>query len=183
MTWVRVNREIYTVWYRYDMSNAFLAITAHEWCLLRVQSLVWCSTLSHCIIVSNIVFTCMAGCDYRREWKRYLTKLDITFHARDSQLHKAVVTSSLALHNELCRHHQNFNRLSDARSWRVKIVVSVVNYALTMSFRKQNNACTVVTNCSCAHSMVIYIYIYISIYPSLLRKSMNKRQNNSPVST
>ena len=45
-----------------------------------------------------------------------------------------------------------------------------------MSCKKSNNACTLVTNCFCAHSSVILVFT------SLLRISGNKHQNNTLVS-
>ena len=106
--------------------------------------------------------------------KSISNELDITIH---------VITSQLSGHcdvigNRLWRHQQNENWASEARERCVKIIVFIGIYGSVMSCKKWNNVCTLPTNCFCTHSSVILV-----LFPSLLRDSGNKHQNNPFVST
>ena len=61
-------------------------------------------------------------------------------------------TSSPRMHRQLWRHHKNVNRPSGARCRCGEIVFLIVIHGFIMSCKKQNDACTVVTNYFCANS-------------------------------
>ena len=100
-------------------------------------------------------------------------ELDITIHVIALQLsgHCDVISS------RLWRHQQNDNRAGETRGRCVKIVVFIVIYGFVMSCKKWNNVYTLVTNCS-----VLTRVLFGVLFPSLLRNSGNKHQNNPLVS-
>ena len=100
--------------------------------------------------------------------------LDIFIHVIASQLsgHCDVIS------NRLWHRQQNGNRSSETRGRCVKIVVFIVIYGLVMSCKKWNNVCTLLTKCIWL-TRVLFCYSF----PSLLRNSGNKHQNNTLMSS
>ena len=115
---------------------------------------------------------------HERPWispwiKSISNELNITFHVLASQLsgHCDVIS------HRLWRLQQNVNRASTTLGQCVNIVVFIVIYRFVISCKKWNNACTLLTNCLCAHLSAILVF-----FPSLLCNSGHKHQNNLLVS-
>ena len=112
--------------------------------------------------------SCM-GCSNSRQYMNFLhdrpwispwmksisSKLDITIHVIVSQLSDHCDVTS----NQLWCHQQSDIRASETQRWCVKIVIFIVIYGFVMSCKKQNNVCTLMRNCFCAHSSVIFMFI------------------------
>ena len=105
--------------------------------------------------------------------KSISNELDITIHVIASQLFR----NCDVINNRLWRHQQREDLASETRRPCVNIVVFIVIYGFVMSCKKWNNVCSLVTNCLCTHSSVIWC-----LFPSLQRNSGNKQQNNPLVS-
>ena len=78
--------------------------------------------------------------------KSIFNELDITIHVIASQLSGHCD----AISNQLWRHQQNENRARETRGRCVKHVLFIVIYGFVMSYKKQNNVCTLATNRFCA---------------------------------
>ena len=87
--------------------------------------------------------------------KSIYNELEITIHVIASKLSRYCD----AIRNRLWRHQQNEDRASETRVRCVKIVVFIVIYGFVVSYKKQNNTCTLVKNCFGAHLNVIFVFI------------------------
>ena len=101
-------------------------------------------------------------------WIKSMFELNITTHVIASQL-SGFLTSSAIECDVIGR-----NRASETRGRCVKIIVFIVMYGFVMSCKKWNDICTLVTNCLCTNSRVLFW----RLFPSLLCNSGNKHQNN-----
>ena len=107
------------------------------------------------------------------QWmKSTSNELDITIHVIASQLYGHCDIIS----NRLWCHQQNENWASETQGRCVKIVVSIVSYGFVMSCKKWNNVYTRVTV-----SALTWVLLWC-LFPSLLRNTGNKHQNNPFVS-
>ena len=66
------------------------------------------------------------------------------------------------INSRLWRHQQHVNWASETWGRCVEIVVFIVVCEFVMSCKKQNNVCTLVTNCLCSHSSVIFVFISLA---------------------
>ena len=85
--------------------------------------------------------------------KTISNELDITILVITSQVSGHCVVIS----NRSWRHQENACEWDTGRC--VKIIVFIVLSGFVVSCTKQNNICTLVTNCICTHSSVILVFI------------------------
>ena len=107
--------------------------------------------------------------------KSISNELDITYHVIASQMSGHCDGIS----NRLWRHQQNKHRASVTRGRCVKLVVFIVIYGFVMSCHVRNKIMYVL---SWRTVSALTRVLFWNLFPSLLRNSGNKHQNNPLVS-